>query len=87
MSATPYRTPEAPATYRLSDDARAKMALDAVVSALADLAPEKRIAVVLGASEFYELGLYDSAAHDGEQLALTVADVAELLRAATGGKP
>ena len=63
------------------------MALDAVVSALADLAPEKRIAVVLGASEFYELGLYDSAAHDGEQLALTVADVAELLRAATGGKP
>jgi hypothetical protein len=35
VSATPYRTPEAPATYQLSDDARAKMALDAVVSALA----------------------------------------------------
>lgn len=82
----PYRTPDAPA-YQLSDDARAKMALDAVVSALADLAPEKRIAVVLAASEFYELGLYDSAAHNGGQLALTVSDAAELLRAATGGKP
>lgn len=87
MTTAPYRTPEATPTYQLSDDARAKMALDAVVSALADLAPERRIAVVLAASEFYELGLYDSAAHDGGQLALTVADVVELLRAAGGSEP
>jgi hypothetical protein len=43
--------------------------------------------VLLAASQLRELGLYDTAAHDGGQLALTVADVVEMLRAAGGSKP
>ena len=83
---TPYRTPQPPETKPMHDDALKEAALSSVLSALRDLDPDQCRAVLLAASQLRELGLYDTADHEGEQLSLTITDAAELLRAASGAK-
>ncbi len=84
---TPYRTPQQPETKPMNPDALKEAALSAVLSALRDLDPDQCRAVLLAASQLRELGLYDTAAHDGEQLVLTITAAAALLHAASGAKP
>ena len=83
---TPYRTPQPPETKTMNPDALKEAALSSVLSALHDLDPDQCRAVLLAASQLRELGLYDTADHEGEQLSLTITDAAELLRAASGAK-
>ena len=83
---TPYRTPQQPETKPMNPDAIKEAALSSVLSTLRDLDPDQCRAVLLAASQLRELGLYDTADHEGEQLSLTITDAAELLRAANGAK-
>lgn len=83
---SPYRTPQQPETKPMNPDALKEAALSSVLSALRDLDPDQCRAVLLGVSEFRELGLYDTADQEGGRLALTIDDAERLLRAASGGK-
>lgn len=82
---TAYRTEAQPPTYQRTPEERNRAAFDAVYATLAELGDANaQRNVLLAASALFDLGLYDTAAHDGDHLALTISDAERLLRAARG---
>ena len=81
---TPYRDPAPPTVPPLTDDERVERALASTRAANRDLDADLSRSVLLAASQARDLGLYDTAGHDGEPLRLTIEDAERLLKAARG---
>jgi hypothetical protein len=84
VSTGPYRTAAPPPATQPSDEERVERALASVLATIRDLDADLSRSVLLAAAVARDLGLCDTAGHDGEVLAMTVGDAERLLKAARG---